>query len=55
MDVLDITRERFPLSGFADVLKGIEVDLQDCLGFKMVRGVPVERYDILEAAASRIS
>ena len=41
MDVLDIKREQFPLSGFADVLKGIEVDLQDGLGFKIVRGVPV--------------
>ena len=50
MDVLDIKREQFPLSGFADVLKGIEVDLQDGLGFKIVRGVPVERYDIREAA-----
>ena len=50
MDVLDITREQFPLSGLADVLKGIEGDLQDGLGFKMIRGVPVERYDIREAA-----
>ena len=38
MDVLDITREQFPLSGLADVLKGIEGDLQDGLGFKMIRG-----------------
>ena len=50
MDVLDITREQFPLSGLADVLKGIEGDLQDGLGFKMIRGVPVERYDIRETA-----
>ena len=50
MDVLDITREQFPLFGLTDVLKGIEGDLQDGLGFKMIRGVPVERYDIREAA-----
>lgn len=50
MDVLDITRDQFALPGLADVLKRIEDELQKGLSFKMIRGVPVERYDIREAA-----
>ena len=49
-DVLDVTRDLFPLPGLADTLKRIEVDLQKGLGFKMIRGVPVARYNIREAA-----
>tara|TARA_B100000676_G_scaffold280204_1_gene304237 strand:- start:6283 stop:7380 length:1098 start_codon:yes stop_codon:yes gene_type:complete len=50
MDVLDITQDQFALAGLADVLKSIGEDLQNGLGFKMIRGVPVKRYDIREAA-----
>ena len=50
MDVLDIRRDRFALPGLAEVLKHIEDELQNGLGFKVIRGVPVERYNIREAA-----
>ena len=50
MDVLDITQDQFALAGLADVLKCIGEDLQNGLGFKMIRGVPVKRYNIREAA-----
>lgn len=50
IDVLDINRDQFELHGLADVLKNIEEELQNGLGFKMIRGVPVERYNIRESA-----
>ena len=50
MDVLDIRSDRFALPGLAEVLKHIEDELQNGLGFKVIRGVPVERYNIREAA-----
>ena len=50
MDVLDITADQFVLGGLADVLKSIGEDLQNGLGFKMIRGLPVKRYNIREAA-----
>ena len=50
LDVLEITPDRFSLPGLEDSLKRIEDDLQKGLGFKVIRGVPVDRYDIREAA-----
>ncbi len=50
MDVLDIRRDQFALFGLAEVLKRVEDELQNGLGFKVIRGVPVDRYNIREAA-----
>ena len=51
-DVLEITRDLFPLPGLGDTLKRIEVDLLKSFGFKMIRGIPVARYNIRESAIS---
>lgn len=44
-DVLDITREEFPLPTLADQLGDITRDLIDGRGVVLIRGLPVERYD----------
>ena len=43
-DVLDITRELFPLPTLAPELRAITRDLIDGRGVVLIRGVPVERY-----------
>jgi hypothetical protein len=50
-DVLDITRERFPLPTLAPELARIADDLVNRLGMVLIRGVPVERYGKDRASA----
>ncbi len=50
-DVLDITRELFPLPTLAAELARIEDDLVNGLGMVLIRGVPVERYSKDRASA----
>ena len=50
-DVLDITRELFPLPTLAPELARIEDDLVNGLGMVLIRGVPVERYSKDRASA----
>ncbi len=50
-DVLDITRELFPLPTLAPELARIEDDLINGLGMVLIRGVPVERYSKDRASA----
>src|SRR5262245_41919776 len=50
--LFDITREDFPLEGFARTLEGIADELENGRGFVLIRGLPVERYS--EAQASTI-
>jgi Taurine catabolism dioxygenase TauD, TfdA family len=50
-DVLEITRELFPLPTLAPELARIEDDLVNGLGMVLIRGVPVERYSKDRASA----
>lgn len=50
-DVLDITRELFPLPTLAPELARVEDDLVNGLGMVLIRGVPVERYSKDRASA----
>jgi hypothetical protein len=50
LDVLDIRREGFPLPTLGQKLVQIQDDLQHGVGFAMIRGVPVERYNRKQAA-----
>ena len=50
-DVLDITRELFPLPTLAPELARIEDDLVNGRGMVLIRGVPVERYSKDRASA----
>jgi alpha-ketoglutarate-dependent taurine dioxygenase len=50
-DVLDITRDDFPLPGLAPELAGITDDLVNGRGMVLIRGVPVERYSKDRASA----
>jgi hypothetical protein len=50
-DVLDITRELFPLPTLAPELARIEDDLINGLGMVLIRGVPVETYSKDRASA----
>jgi hypothetical protein len=50
-DVLDITRELFPLPTLAPELARIADDLVNRLGMVLIRGVPVERYGKDRASA----
>lgn len=43
-DVLDITRELFPLPTLADKIRRFEDELIDGRGFQLIAGLPVERY-----------
>ncbi|TMQ13739.1 MAG: TauD/TfdA family dioxygenase [Deltaproteobacteria bacterium] len=51
-DVLDITREDFPLPTLAATLERFEDELIDGRGFQLISGLPVERYG--DADACRI-
>jgi Taurine catabolism dioxygenase TauD, TfdA family len=51
-DVLDITRDDFPLPTLAPELARIQRDLIDGRGVTLIRGLPVDRYD--KARASMI-
>jgi hypothetical protein len=50
LDVLDITREGFPLPTLGKTLDRIQDNLQQGVGFAMIRGVPVQRYSREQAA-----
>ena len=50
IDVLEITRAGFPLPGFGEKLQKIQSELQQGVGFAMIRGIPVERYSMQQAA-----
>jgi hypothetical protein len=50
-DVLDITRELFPLPNLAVQIGKIEDELINGRGFKLISGVPVERYSDADASA----
>jgi hypothetical protein len=50
-DVLDITRELFPLPTLGSELAGVARELIDGRGVVLIRGVPVERYDKARASS----
>ena len=50
-DVLDITREDFPLPTLAAKIAGFERELIDGRGFQLISGLPVERYSDADASA----
>jgi hypothetical protein len=50
-DVLDITRDEFPLPTLGPVLTGLAAELIDGPGVVLIRGVPVERYTKARASA----
>lgn len=50
LDVLDITRENFSLPRFSGTIRRIEDALHKGVGFAMIRGIPVDRYDRRQAA-----
>ena len=49
-DVLDITRDDFPLPTLAAKIRGFEHELIDGRGFQLISGVPVERYSDADAS-----
>jgi hypothetical protein len=52
LDIMDITRENFPLPVFGPALGKIREELLDGLGLMLIRGFPVERYNRAQAAAA---
>ena len=50
LDVLSITQAGFPMPGLGEKLRQAQNDLQHGFGFTMIRGIPVERYDMQQAA-----
>ena len=48
LGVLEITQDRFP--GLSKTLQHIRDNLQNGLGFAVIRGIPVARYDTRQAA-----
>jgi len=50
-DVLDITREDFPLPTLADTIRRFEDELIDGRGFQLISGLPVERISDADASA----
>ena len=50
LDVLDIQRENFRLPLLGGTLGRIRDDLQNGFGFAVIRGLPIKRYDIRQAA-----
>jgi hypothetical protein len=44
-DVGEITREEFPLGAFGDHLEAMREKLLHGIGFEVLRGLPIERYD----------
>jgi len=49
-DVLDVTRDDFPLPTLGAELAGIQRNLIDGLGVTLIRGLPVHRYDKRQAS-----
>ena len=52
LDIKDITLADFPLPTQDPKLTQLKKQIFDCRGFGLLRGVPVDRYDIAEAAAA---
>ncbi|MEE8332649.1 MAG: TauD/TfdA family dioxygenase [Alphaproteobacteria bacterium] len=52
LDILEITRETFPLPVFGPALAEIRDQLLNGLGFTLIRGFPIERYNRAQAAAA---
>jgi len=48
LDLADITADDFPLPTLAPLLRGVVDQLQHGLGFSVVRGFPVDDYDLAE-------
>jgi hypothetical protein len=45
IEIIDITREHFPLEALAAKINGMRRDILDTYGFTYLRGLPVARYD----------
>ena len=52
LDIMDITRDRFPLPVFGATLGRIREQLLNGLGLTLIRGFPIERYSRAQAAAA---
>lgn len=52
LDIMEISRETFPLPVFGPTLAGIRDQLLNGLGLTLIRGFPIERYDRARAAAA---
>ena len=52
LDIMDITRENFPLPVFGPALATIREQLLNGLGLTLIRGFPIERYNRAQAAAA---
>ncbi|MEE8517168.1 MAG: TauD/TfdA family dioxygenase, partial [Alphaproteobacteria bacterium] len=52
LDIKDISRDDFPLPGLDSKLAQIKTELIDGRGIAVLRGLPVERYDIARSAAA---
>jgi hypothetical protein len=50
LDILQIRRENFSLPHLDSALRQIQHDLQQGVGFAVIRGIPVERYSIRQSA-----
>lgn len=50
LDVLEITQDLFPLPDLSKALLRVQDNLQNALGFAVIRGIPVARYDTRQAA-----
>ena len=50
LDVLAIRRENFALPKFGKILRRIQDNLQNGIGFAVIQGVPVDRYDTRQSA-----
>lgn len=50
LDVIDIRREHFPLPTLEETLRQVRHDLLTGVGFAIIRGIPVDRYDAGEVA-----
>jgi len=50
LSILEVTKADFPLRSLAQKLAGVRREILEGRGFVLLRGVPVERYDRLEAA-----
>ncbi len=48
--ILDISRANFPVPGLAPKLQAIKQEILHGRGFFVIRGLPIERYDVADAA-----
>ncbi len=47
--MLEMTREDFPLGAFAEVLADAAREMESGIGFRTLRGIPVDRYSVEDA------